>query len=45
MQTIHSELQSLLGSPGDDLTFTGKLDKAFSQITALSTDIEILSVE
>ncbi len=38
MQTIHSELQSLLGSPGDDLTFTGKLDKAFSQITALSTD-------
>ena len=38
MQVIHEQFQSLLGAPGDDLTFTGKLDKAFEEITGLSVD-------
>ena len=38
MKILHDQFQTLLGSPGDDLTFTGRLDKAFQQIAGLATD-------
>ncbi|MBL42326.1 MAG: flagellar hook-associated protein FlgK [Rhodospirillaceae bacterium] len=38
MKLIHEQFQSLLGSPKDDLTFTGQLDRAFREITGLAVD-------
>ena len=35
---IHDRLQSLLGSPGDNVSLTGKLDDLLNNIPALTTD-------
>ena len=35
---IHDRLQSLLGSPGDNISFTGKLDSLLNSIPGLATD-------
>lgn len=40
MQTLHTRLQSLLGSPGDNVTFPAKLDEAFEEIASLAAQPE-----
>ncbi|PPR79310.1 MAG: Flagellar hook-associated protein 1 [Alphaproteobacteria bacterium MarineAlpha2_Bin1] len=38
MKVIHEQFQSLLGSPTDNLTFTGQLDRSFRELTGLAVD-------
>jgi len=40
MQTLHTRLQSLLGSPGDNVTFPARLDQAFEEVAALASQPE-----
>ena len=40
MAIIHDRLQSLLGTPGDNISFTGKLDALLNSIPGLATDPE-----
>ncbi len=40
MQTLHTRLQSLLGSPGDNVTFPAKLDQAFEEMASLASQPE-----
>ena len=37
---IHDRLQAMLGTPGDNITFTGKLDALLNSIPGLATDPE-----
>ncbi|NQV81263.1 MAG: flagellar hook-associated protein FlgK, partial [Alphaproteobacteria bacterium] len=38
MKELHNQLQSLLGAPDDNLTFSGRLDRVFEDIADLAPD-------